>query len=516
MPRRLTAPTVYEVYPRSFRDTTGTGVGDLKGVLDGLGHVRDLGVDAIWLAPFYRSPMVDGGYDIVDHRAVDPDLGSLDDIDAIVAKAGEMGMGVLVDLVLNHTSDRHPWFQAALDGDEDAARRYVWRDAKDDGTPPNNWQSFVGPPAWTWSPARRQYYFHQYLRAQPCLDLANGQVQQDHARTIAFWRDRGVAGFRLDVVTAYAFDPELRDNPPASDEVRAKIDGPDARPYSYQDHVYDLLPGEAWRYACKVRDWAGPEMWLVGECNTGNQSLQVALDFSGDDRLDAVYTTDIVECASTPAAYQRIFERLDGRWRVPWWFSSHDQARAATTHGDGDPATAKFLAAVMCTMPGPLMLFQGEELGLPQPDLDKSEVEDPFDLTFWPDGPGRAGARVPLPWNGTAPGWGFSTATPWMPMRWESRHTVAAQQGDPQSVLAFYRRMLALRREASFARPERIDLDVSGDLMTVRIDTSAGRYVARYNFGDGDVAVEGGDAPLLSTGHAEGRLAPRGALVTRR
>ena len=511
---RLSNPVIYEVYPRSFLDTTGSGEGDLRGITERLSYIRDLGVDAIWIAPFYASPMVDGGYDIVNHRSVDPRFGTLSDFDALIAKADDMGLAVLVDMVFNHTSDQHPWFQSALSGDEDAARRYVWRDAKPDGSPPNNWQSFIGPPAWKWHPRRGQYYFHQYLQEQPSLDLRNPEVQEDQKKTIHFWKDRGVRGFRFDVVTAYLFDQSLKDNPPAAEEVRAHIDGPDARPYSYQDHVYDMLPGDGAEYAEKLRQWAGEDAWLVGECNTGNQSLAIAQDFSAAGRLDAVYTTDIVECASNPAAYERIFETLDGNWCVPWWFSSHDQARATSRHGRGDhSATARFLAAVLCVMPGPLILYQGEELGLPQPHLDPEEIQDPFDAYFWPEGPGRSGPRMPLPWEETRPGFGFTAAKPWMPMRWPPGVSVHTQLDEDGSVLGFYRQMLALRKEHGFAAPQELHIAVDDGLMKLRIEAE-GSFTALFNFGEKAKDIEVDGTPILKTGYADGALAPQGALIT--
>lgn len=512
----MTNPVIYEVYPRSFLDTTGSGEGDLRGVIERLGYIRDLGVDGIWLAPFYASPMVDGGYDIVDHRSIDPRFGTLCDFDELIGKAEEMDLAVLVDMVFNHTSDQHPWFVAALNGDEEAAECYVWRNAKADGSPPNNWQSFIGPPAWTWSPHRGQYYFHQYLRNQPCLNLRNQKVQDDLETTIRFWRDRGVRGFRFDVVTAYLFDESLADNPAAPKDVRAKIEGPDKRPYSYQDHKYDLLPGDGADYAEKLRKWAGADAWLVGECSTGNKSLEIAQEFSTDGRLDAVYTTDIVECASNPAIYQTIFDALDGNWCLPWWFSSHDQARAATQHGQGDPdRTARFLAAILCVMPGPLMLFQGEELGLPQPHLDEEDIRDPFDKYFWPDPPGRSGPRVPIPWVETQPGFGFTAGRPWMPMRWPRDLSVQAQSDGRPSVLAFYREMLALRRTAGFASPSSIRADHDANKLTLRLASNDADYLAVFNFGTEDVPYGTTGEVLLATGAEGSTLSALGAIITR-
>ena len=514
MADRLINPTVYQIYVRSFRDTTGSGEGDLQGVLQNLGHVRDLGADAIWLSPFYCSPHDDGGYDVTDHRSVDPRYGTLDDMQAIIEKAHGMGLKILVDLVFNHTSCEHPWFLAALEGDEDAARRYVFRDPKPDGTMPNNWLSYFGPPAWEWAHQRRQYYMHQFLACQPSLDLRNEEVQADHEKTCRFWCGMGVDGFRLDAVTAYLFDQSLKDNPPARPEVRAKINGPEFSPYVWQDHTYDLLPGDGYTYACKIRDWAGDGKWLVGECNTGNNSIEIVKSFTGEGRLDALYTTDTVDDGDGPEIYARILTEMAGKWTMPVWYSCHDHERVASSLGDGTPEAAKFYWTVMLAMPGPLLTFQGEELGLPQPRLEKDEVTDPFDLLYWPDGPGREGPRVPMPWAEEGPDFGFTEGRSWLPMRWTSDQSVAAQTGDGDSVLTHAKAGIATRKAEGFAHARRCEPRVDGDVLRLEIETAEGRYIAAFNFGETPVDAPEGD-PVMATGVRDDRLGRWGAAVVR-
>ncbi|GIT93213.1 alpha-glucosidase [Jannaschia pagri] len=516
MPRNLRAapPVIYEIFPRAFLDTTGNGIGDLRGVATKLDYIADLGVDAIWLAPFYPSPLVDAGYDVADHRAVHPDLGTLADFDALVAAADARGLGVLVDLVLNHTSTLDPRFQAALAGDDAAAAHYVFRDPKPDGSPPNNWMSFFGGPAWYWSHERSQYYLHQFTSHQPSLDLRNDAVQADIERTVRFWRDRGVSGFRLDVVTAYLFDPSLADNPPASPEARAKIEGPAASPYAYQDHIHDMLPGDGAAWTERLRAWAGEDLWLVGECNTGNQSLEVAKAFCAPGRLDAMYTTDMPASAHRPEAFAPIFEAMEGQdWILPWWFSSHDQPRPASRMPDvPPPQMARFLATILCAMPGPLLLYQGEELGLPQPDLPKDAIDDPFELRFWPDGPGRPGPRVPLPWTDTPGTYGFTTGQPTLPMNWSPDLAVSHQAADPHSVLGYYRRMLSLRRAKGFATGQSHQVEQAGEVLSVTFQSGGQRYRAVMNFGPlCEVPPQG--APLLETNPGERTLPKMGARI---
>ncbi len=506
---------IYEIYPRSFRDTTGTGEGDLKGIARGLEHVASLGVDAIWIAPFYPSPRADGGYDVTDHRAVDPRLGTLADFDALVARAHGLGLAVLIDMVFKHTSLEHPWFRAALDGDEAAAARYVWQDACEDGTAPTNWIGYFGSPAWSWRHERQQYYLHQYHAGQPALDHRNPEVQARIRDILQFWRARGVDGFRFDAVTSWFHDPEFRDNPPAPPEMQRRIDGLPFSPYVRQRHVNDMRPGEGAAWMERIRAWAGDRMYLIGENNFGAASVEIALGYAGPGRLDGCYTTDTVRCGAGTAIWEGLLKDLHDRWRLPWWFESHDQPRSPDHLGDGSPDAARFLLLLGSVLPGALMLYQGQELGLHQPELHRGEIEDPYDMAFWPDGPGRSGARVPLPWDETPGSWGFTAGTPWLPMRWRQGQSVAAQEDDPESVLAFARRALGLRRDLGFAAPQDVGTSAEEDVLRIDLETAAGRFRALLNFSAAPCPAGDGGTELLSVRAANRTLAPGGAVLMR-
>ena len=494
------SPAIYQIYPRSFQDTTGTGIGDLRGVAQRLDHVASLGVDAIWVSPHYLSPWVDGGYDVTDHMKVEPRLGTLADFDALVARAHALGLRVTIDQVLNHTSDTHAWFRAARAGDDAMAERYLFRDPKPDGTPPNNWLSQFGIPGWSWVHTRRQYYFHQFLACQPSLNLRHPDVQAAHAAQIAFWRGRGVEGFRFDAVTSYLWDESLADNPPASREVQARVAGDTFMTYTYQDHQHDMLPGDGAAYAERLRGWAGADAWLIGEVTSGNQSYELAMEFAAKGRLDAAYTTDLPEGRGAPGAVAGMLSRADPA-RIVGWLSSHDQPR----HGTGSLHDACLRAAVMAFLPGPWLIYQGEEFGLAQPELSEAEVTDPLDLLYWPDGPGREGSRVPMPWDAGAPGYGFTTGTPWLPMRWDRDALRAAQA--PGGVADTYRDLLRLRRAHGWDRGRVVSVEHTGIRLEMVIETPQGRYRGNFVFGDGDAPPRGGLFDLADDGTGTGAVA---------
>ncbi|UWQ18976.1 alpha-amylase family glycosyl hydrolase [Jannaschia sp. M317] len=499
------APVIYQIYPRSFRDTTGSGTGDLNGITSKLEFVADLGVDAIWLSPFYPSPMKDGGYDIADHMEVHPALGTLGDFDHLVARAHDLGVRVMIDQVFNHTSTEAPWFKRSVARDPVYDDYYVWADPKPDGTQPNNWLSQFGPPAWTWNHKRRQYYFHNFTSDQPSLNLRNADVQAELKQIMQFWRDRGVDGFRIDAVTSLLFDPSLKDNPPATPEVRDKVSGENFVPYTYQDHAHDILPGDGVDYIQNLRDWAGEGAFLIGEVTSGNKSVDLACRLVADGGMSAAYTTDLPEKKATAAAYADILDRSDDPGHLGWWLSSHDQTRHLGKAGDGSAREARFFALLLATAPGSVLIYQGEELGLVQPALPKAAVTDPLDLLYWPDGPGREGARVPYPWaeGGNR---GFTTGAPWLPMDWPEGISASVQHIDKGSVLNFYRDALAFRR-ASMQDLTLRHWERDGDV--IRLSYPAAYVV--LNFGAEAVEVEG--AADLSSDRIDGTLPGRAGAV---
>ncbi|MDB2407445.1 alpha-amylase family glycosyl hydrolase [Jannaschia sp.] len=499
------SPVIYQIYPRSFRDTSGNGIGDLKGIVLKMQHVADLGADAVWLSPVYPSPWDDGGYDVSDHMGIHPALGTMDDFDHMVSRAHALGLRVVIDQVFNHTSIEAPWFKRSVAGDPRYSDYYVWADPKPDGTQPNNWLSQFGPPAWTWNHKREQYYFHNFTPEQPSLNLRNTDVQDELRTIMRFWRDRGVDGFRIDAVTSLLFDTSLKDNPVATPEVRDKVSGENFVPYTRQDHSYDLLPGDGVAFVANLRDWAGDDAFLIGEVTSGNQSIELACRLTTDGKMSAAYATDWPEADGSVEAYADVLTRADGNLGIGWWLSSHDQTRHGGKAGDGSVHDAKFLATVLATAPGPVLIYQGEELGLVQPDLPKAAVTDPLDLLYWPDGPGREGARVPIPWE-EGGNRAFTTGTPWLPMNWPEDISVAVQHIDEGSVLRFYRAAFAFRRKSLG------DLTLSNwsrDGDVIRLTYPSAEVV--LNFGQSEVPID--SAPDFASATVDSALPARSAGV---
>lgn len=442
-------PVIYQIYPRSFQDSTGSGEGDLAGVARRLDHVARLGADAIWLSPFFVSPMCDGGYDVADMTAVDPRFGTEGDFDALVARAHDLGLRVMIDQVFNHTSDRHPWFEKSLAGDPGFADFYVWADARPDGSPPSNWIGYFGHPAWRWHPRRGQYCLHKFLPCQPGLNHHNPAVHERLERITRFWRDRGVDGFRYDAITSFYHDPGFPDNPPAGD-AQARIPGPPNNPFAMQRHDHDVLPDDCAAFSGKMRSWAGEDAYLLGEINKGLHSVEILKDFVRPDRIDSGYVTDIAVRGLSGTVLADMIARLGSPGPLTWWLSTHDEARHVSRAGDGSPQDARMLAALLLGLPGPVLLYQGEELGMEQPDLPREALHDPFDRAYWPDPPGRDGARTPIPWDWGA-NHGFTEGSPWQPVYCPPEGPAAAQWGAPTSVLHFYATALAKRRALGLA-----------------------------------------------------------------
>ncbi|WP_422071694.1 alpha-amylase family glycosyl hydrolase [Tranquillimonas rosea] len=444
----------YQIYPRSFQDDNADGMGDLQGIIRRLPHVADMGVDAIWLSPFFTSPMADMGYDVSDHRDVDPTFGTLADFDALVARAHELGLKVIIDQVLSHSSDRHPFFQESRSSRSNAkADWYVWHDARPEGSPPNNWQSIFGGPAWTWDVRRRQYYFHQFLKEQPDLNFHNPEVQDWALDTLRFWLDRGVDGFRLDAVNHYVHDAELRDNPP---DIREKSE-PDYKTFEMQYPIHSKNRPENLTFIERVRALTDSydARTLIGEIGEAHHPVERLQDYTGPGRLHQAYHTALMHKPYGAAFIRSQLEEMfrDGYAGCPnWAFSSHDVPRHVSRWADyaaTSEAFAKMTCALLLSLRGSVCLYQGEELGLEQTELDYDELVDPEGKTFYPENPGRDGSRTPMPWTADAPQAGFSEApTTWLPIKpTQARRAVDRQEGDPESVLSFYKRMIALRRE---------------------------------------------------------------------
>ena len=466
---------IYQIYPRSFMDSNADGVGDLEGICLRLDYVADLGVDGIWISPFFTSPMKDFGYDISDFRGVDPLFGTLDDFKVLVDKAHALDLKVIVDQVLGHSSDQHPWFQESRQDRTNAkADWYVWADPKPDGTPPNNWLSPFGGCAWTWDPRRSQYYFHNFLESQPDLNLHHPDVRRAQLDNLRFWLDLGVDGVRLDAVGFYFHDPLLRDNPPTGqgESNRAGL-APDS-PYGYQRHEYDSGQPETPGFLREVRVVldAYPGRTSIGEVFADDPIGAMATYTAGHDKLHMAYTFELLGQPSTPdhirSVVSEVTSRIGDGWPC-WALSNHDVARSVTRWGGGVSEPDRFarvLVALLVSLKGSVTLYQGEELGWPESNVPYSRMRDPYGLAFWPAYKGRDGCRTPMAWN-DRPVAGFSDAEPWLPVDPQHRaDCVARQEADPESVLCQTRRLLKWRRQhPALLHGDITLLDDTGDLL---------------------------------------------------
>ncbi|MDG4791871.1 glycoside hydrolase family 13 protein [Micromonospora sp. WMMD1102] len=441
------------MYVRSFADGDGDGTGDLAGVRDRLPYLRDLGVDALWLTPFYRSPMVDGGYDVADYRDVDPTFGTLADFDAMIGDAHALGLRIIVDIVPNHTSDTHPWFVTALAGPPGSAGRdrYLFRDGRgtDGELPPNDWESIFGGPAWTRVPDG-QWYLHLFDPAQPDLNWRHPEVRAEFEDVLRFWLDRGVDGFRIDVAHGMIKAdglPDVGDSVPAGQR-QVELLGRARLPYFDQDEVHDIY--RAWRPI--LDSYPGGRMAVA---EAWAETPQRLARYVGPDELHQAFNFDFLDASWSADSFRKVVDTALAESAIvgaptTWVLSNHDKQRHVTRYGDGALGLrrARAAALLMLALPGSVYLYQGEELGLPEVlDLPDELRQDP---AFRRTGESRDGCRVPLPWSGDVPPYGFGPAggaPAWLPAppTWRAL-SVAAQTGNPDSTLELYRTALRLRR----------------------------------------------------------------------
>ena len=442
----------YEVYIRSFCDSDGDGVGDLEGIRSKLPYLADLGVDAVWITPFYPSPMVDHGYDVAGYYDVDPLFGTLAGFDRLLADAHRSGIRVLVDAVPNHTSSSHPWFREALADPAGPARdRYIFRDPAPDGGPPNNWVSVFGGPAWALDRGSGQYYLHLFAPEQPDLNWRNPEVHAEWERILRFWLDRGVDGFRIDVAHGLYKHPDLPDAPAAGARTAPPTGQGSARSAltSNRPEVHDVY--RRWRELC---DRYGDDRMMVGEVFLFDPD--VIASYARPGELHLAFDFVLMRAPFEAAAWREVIEtslrahRAAGTSSHTWVLSSHDVARHASRYGGGERGRQRAAAAtlVLLALPGAPYLYQGEELGLEDGVVPPERRQDP--VWFHTKGrlEGRDGCRTPLPWTATPPGFGFTDAAdPWLPFAPDAaRRSVAGQLDDPASTLSLYRAALALRR----------------------------------------------------------------------
>ena len=502
---------IYQIYPRSFFDSNGDGIGDLPGIIAKLDHIARLGVDAIWLAPFFCSPQADFGYDVSDYVAVDPLFGTLGDFDRLLERAHGLGLKVLIDQVWSHTSDRHPWFldsRASRDGHR--SDWYVWADPQADGTPPNNWLSVFGGAAWRWEPRRRQYYLHHFLAQQPALNLHNPDVVDAILESGEFWLRRGVDGFRLDAIDFMLHDRQLHPNPSAA----VPAGGVPAKLFGMQRHLHDMMQPQTLGVLARIRGLLDrfPGSAAVGEISSQDGALdRVRRMTSGDSHLHMAYTLRPLRGGFDHATVQVLLREMgeseDG-WPC-WSFSNHDVERAVSRwHPRGreaghDPAFARLLMALLLSLRGSVTVYQGEELGLTEAELALADLRDPFGIAYFPEFRGRDGSRTPMPWDGGAPHGGFTPGTPWLPVP-QAHHALAA---DRSALLGDWQRFLHWRRGCPAMRLGRmIPLDLPAPLVGFVRAHEGTRILALFNLAEApavaDLGPFSGLLPLAETGFA--------------
>jgi alpha-glucosidase len=511
---------VYEIYPRSFRDSNGDGIGDLMGIEEKLGHVASLGVDAIWIAPFAKSPQKDFGYDVSDYSAVDPQFGTIEDFDAVARKAHAVGLKVLVDYVVSHTSDEHEWFkESRASRTNPKADWYVWADMLKDGTPPNNWLSVFGGSSWQFDTRRMQYYLHNFLKEQPDLNYHNRDVQDAALAEMRFWLERGADGFRLDALNFGMHDPSLKSNPHI--ENPAASEQPLSNPYSYQRHLHDKSQDALLPFLQRIRallDEFGDTASLAEVGDDSARTMQLMADYAGSgDKVHMCYGFDFLGPSCTPLHFKTIIEKFEtgagGAWPC-WAFSNHDCIRHVSRwmRPGEDPATvAKFAAALLLSLRGSLCLYQGEELGLTEADLSFDQLKDPAGITFWPEYKGRDGCRTPMPWDAGEENAGFGAGQPWLPV--EAAHlamAVTAQEADAGSVLIFYRKAISIRQGSAALKTGSIHvLRADDDALVLQRGSGDETVTCAFNFGTKPLARPAAGEALLSSQDGKA-IGPRG------
>jgi alpha-glucosidase len=485
---------IYQIYPRSFRDTNGDGIGDLAGIAEGLDYIADLGVDGIWISPFFTSPMKDFGYDVADYCGIDPSFGSFADFDRIIAKAHALGLKVIIDQVYSHTSDEHSWFQESrADRTNPKADWYVWADPKPDGSPPSNWQSVFGGSAWQWDGPRKQYYLHNFLTSQPDLNVHNVEVQDALLDVARFWLGRGVDGFRLDALNFSMHDPDLRDNPPSGVPMELVT-----RPFDMQVKQYNQSHPDIVAFLERIRAAIDefPGRFTVAEVGGPEPLAEMKAFTEGGKRLDSAYNFDFLYAPRLTAPLVRAslsqWGGESGEGWPSWAFSNHDAPRAVTRWTlDGDMARAARLnLLLLLSLRGNPIIYQGEELGLPQGEVAFEDLQDPEAIANWPHTLGRDGARTPMPWAANAPQAGFSNANrTWLKL--DPVHTgfaVDSQASDPASTLGYARQLLRLRRtHPALVHGDIALIDSPDDILAFLRRDESGAVLCVFNLGEAPV-----------------------------
>ena len=451
---------IYQIYPRSFADSDGNGIGDLRGITDHIDYLADLGIDAIWLSPINPSPDVDFGYDVSDYRGIDRKFGNMRDFGRLVKAAGRAGIHIVMDLVLNHTSDQHPWFQSARSSKGGPFRDwYIWHDADRNGSPPNNWKSVFGGSGWEWDADTNQYYYHMFYKQQPDLNWHNPKVRSELLDVFRFWLDKGIKGFRLDVFNMYFKDAQFRSNP-------VKLIG--RRPFERQIHTYDCDRPELLGVLADIRKVLDEydETYVIGETFLSNP--EKAADYCGGNYLHACFNFNFLELKWSPRAFLKAVEEWETALGDTKWpnyvLNNHDIPRSASRFGlRENDERLKVAAAMLLTLRGTPFLFYGEEIGMRDIHLKRTEILDPIGKMYWPIYKGRDGCRSPMQWNANMNA-GFSVMKPWLPVHPNfPQRNVEIQSQDKSSLLHFYKQLLAFRKSHQAL--------ISGDFQAIDVNS---------------------------------------------
>jgi len=482
---------IYQIYPRSFKDANQDGIGDLKGITEELDYIQELGVDAIWLSPIFKSPMKDFGYDISDYREIDPIFGTMADFDRLLDAAHERGIKVILDQVYNHTSDRHPWFvESRASRDNPKADWYIWVDGEK-GQAPNNWLSYFGGGAWEWEEARQQYYLHLFVKEQPDLNWRHPDVRKQVMDSIRFWLDKGVDGFRFDVVNLYYKDERLRDNP------TKYPDEPIA--FNRHHHLYTRDRPETEGAIEEIRELMDryKDRVSIGEVATELGQAQY-FAYTRPNRLNLAFNFDFKElrpfAAKTYVEHIKLNEAVFRDFAWPSYvLGNHDSKRFLSKLGEGEDAVrkAKVLAALLLTLRGTPFVYYGEEIGMREAVIPYEKIVDPQGKNLWPNNVGRDGCRTPMPWN-ASPHAGFSQTEPWLPIGEDAREVnVERQKAEPGSMFHYYKQLIRIRKESEalrFGRLELLDTKDPALMGFFRIGESE-RVLVLLNFEDRKVVL---------------------------
>ena len=438
---------IYQIYPRSFQDTTGNGIGDLNGITNRADYISELGVDYIWISPFFESPQKDFGYDVSNYRKVDKIFGTNDDFKRLIDVFHKKNIGVVTDLVLSHTSDEHEWFKESKKSKQGKFNDwYVWQDGVK-GKPPNNWLSVFGGSSWQWNEQRNQFFLHNFLTSQPDLNFHNSEVQDQMLGEIEYWLDFGVDGFRFDVINFLFHDKELRNNPPKDKDLVRPLGFNKDNPYGLQVHKFDNTRPETLNYLTRIRSLLDKYGAIsVGEI-VADDPLEIIGEYTNENRLHMAYCFEFLsedfDFNETDNIVNKFFANNSQAWPC-WSYSNHDSKRIASRINK-DPKT---IMKKLLSLNGNICIYQGEELGLTESIVEYKDLQDPFGKNFWPEFKGRDGCRTPMPWNSNEINLGFSNSTPWLPVNNEyAQKSINIQSQDTNSMLNFTKEQIQKRKK---------------------------------------------------------------------